>query len=110
MFETFGNKVMIKSSPETIDKGLAGKIGKIFGETTPSMMDFEIIGELKEDYALGVYFEDIKQQIWFSEDLIELLDNGSGTEISLNGIDKKWIKDPNGKWVTIITKPSAKKK
>jgi hypothetical protein len=35
MFGTFGNKVIIKSTPETINKGLSGKIGKIYGDTIP---------------------------------------------------------------------------
>ena len=44
MFDTFGNKVQIKRTPETEEKGLADKIGEIYGQTTPSIMDFEIIG------------------------------------------------------------------
>ncbi len=99
MFNTFGNKIKIKSSSETEAKGLAGKIGEIYGETTPSMMDFEIIGTPEEDYALNVYFEELKESFWFDKELLEHLDNGEGAEMTLDGIDKKWTKDESGEWI-----------
>jgi hypothetical protein len=98
MFDSFGNSVRIKSSPETINAGLAGKIGRVFGETTPSMMDVDLIGPLKEDYALNVYFEDIKKSFWFDPSLLENLDNGAGTTMTLDGVEREWIKDENGQW------------
>ncbi|GAA0876463.1 hypothetical protein GCM10009118_28730 [Wandonia haliotis] len=105
MFNTFGNKVRIKRTPETEEKGLANKEGEIYGQTTPSMMNFEIIGTLKEDFAINVHFDDLNQSFWFTEDLIEQLDNGQGTEITLDGIKKKWTKDKNGEWVEEDTSP-----
>lgn len=48
MFDTFGNKVRIKRTIETEEKGLADKEGEVYGQTTPSMMDFEVIGTLTE--------------------------------------------------------------
>ena len=95
----FGNKVKIKSSPETIEKGLAGKTGVVYGETTPSMMDFDIIGTPNEDYALNVHFEDLNEGYWFDPELIEHLDNGEGTVITLEGVDKKWTKGSGGEWM-----------
>jgi hypothetical protein len=109
MFDTFANKVRIKRTPETEEKGLAEKVGEVFGQTTPSMMDFEIIGNLKEDFAINVYFEDLGESYWFSEELIEHLDNGQGAEITLDGIDKKWTKGENGEWIEEDTSPTITK-
>jgi hypothetical protein len=99
MFDTFGNKVKIKSSPETETKGLAGKTGEIFGHTTPSVTGVEVIGQTDKDFALNVYFDDRQESFWFDESLIEQLDNGAGTEMTLDRIDKKWTKDSNGNWI-----------
>ncbi len=108
MFDTFGNKVRIRKTSETTEKELAGKIGEVFGQTTPSMMDFEIIGTLKEDVAINVHFEDLNESFWFAKDLIEHLDNGQGAEITLDGIDKKWTKEENGDWIEEDTKQDNK--
>ena len=97
MFDTFGNKVKIKSSPETETKGLAGKTGETYGHTTPTVTGVEVIGKTEKDFALNVYFDDLKESFWFDESLIEQLDNG--TEMTLDGVDKKWSKDSNGNWI-----------
>jgi hypothetical protein len=107
MFITFGNKVKIKKSPETDEKGLTGRVGEIFGETTPSMMDLEIIGIPKEDYAVNVFFEELKESFWFDVNLLENLDNGEGVVITLDGIDKKWKKNADGKWIEESTKNNS---
>ncbi|PIQ14979.1 MAG: hypothetical protein COW67_10890 [Flavobacteriales bacterium CG18_big_fil_WC_8_21_14_2_50_32_9] len=109
MFDTFGNKVRIRRTPETEEKGLADKEGEVYGHTTPSMMDFEIVGNLKEDFAINVYFEDLSESFWFAEELVEYLNNGQGTEITLDGIDKKWIKGDNGEWFEEDTSPTWEK-
>lgn len=99
MFDSFGNKVRIKRTSETEEKGLADKVGEVLGSTTPSMMEFEIIGKLNKDFAINVHFNDLRESFWFSEDLIENMDNGKGTQIILNKIDKKWTKGENGEWI-----------
>ncbi|TCK64676.1 hypothetical protein DFQ05_2659 [Winogradskyella wandonensis] len=108
MFDAFGNKVRIKSTPETENKGLAGKEGEVFGQTTPSMMDVEVIGSLTEDIAINVHFEDLNESFWFAEDLIENLDNGQGTEITIDGVGKKWTKGENGEWIEENVKQDSK--
>lgn len=105
MFDTFGNKVRIKRTTETEEKGLADKEGEVYGQTTPSMMDFEVIGTLIEDVAINVHFDDLNESFWFAEDLIEHIDNGAGAEITLDGIDKKWTKGENGDWIEEDTSP-----
>ena len=109
MFDTFGNKVQIKRTPETEEKGLADKIGEIYGQTTPSIMDFEIIGTLKKDIAFNVHFEELNKSFWFAEELLEYIDNGEGAEITLDGIDKKWTKNASGEWIEEDTKPKKNK-
>jgi hypothetical protein len=107
MFDSFGNKVKIKDSPETQEKGLAGKVGEVYGQTTPSMMDFEIIGTPKDDFAVNVYFEDLKDSYWFDADLLETIDDGQGSVITLDGVDKKWTKGQNGHWIEEETRPTT---
>lgn len=110
MFNSFGNKVKIKQSPETIEKGFAEKTGEVYGHTTPTVTGVEVIGKTEKDFALNVYFEDLKESFWFDESLIEQLDNGAGTEMTLDGVDKKWTKDSNGNWIEEdLSKDSNKK-
>ena len=99
MFNSFGNKVKIKNTPETEMIGLAGKIGEIYGHTTPTVTGVEVIGQTDKDFALNVYFEDKKEAFWFDENLIEELDKGEGSEFTLDGINKKWRKDSTGNWI-----------
>lgn len=99
MFDSFGNSVRIKSSPETRSKGLDGKVGIVYGETTPSMMGFEIIGTPSEDFAINVFFEDLDTSFWFDANLLEKVDDGQGMVITLDGVDKKWTKGKNGEWI-----------
>jgi hypothetical protein len=110
MFEKFGNKVKIKSSPETGRRGLAGKTGEIFGHTIPSASGVEVIGDTGEDFAYNVFFRDIRASFWFDEDLLEHLDNAAGTTITLDGAEKKWTKNSDGKWVEEDVSPVSKKK
>lgn len=107
MFDSFGNKVKIKDSPETLEKGLAGKIGDVYGQTTPSMMDFEIIGTPKDDFAVNVYFDDLNTSYWFDADLLETVDDGQGAVITLDGVNKKWTKGQNGEWIEEDTTPTT---
>ena len=86
-------------------KDLRIKKVSVYGQTTPSMMDFEIIGTLTEDVAINVHFDDFNKSFWFAEGLIEHIDNGQGTVITLDGIDKKWIKGENGDWIEQDTSP-----
>lgn len=106
MFDSFGSKVKIKDSPVTREKGLAGKVGEVYGQTTPSMMDFEIIGTPKDDFAVNVYFDDLQTSYWFDADLLETIDDGQGSVITLDGVDKKWTKGENGQWIEEDTTPT----
>ena len=94
----FGDNVRIRSSPETESKGLAGLIGQMYGQTTPSVTDVEVIGELTSDYAINVFFEDRNESFWFAPALLEFVNHAPGTEIRLDGVAKKWVRTEDGEW------------
>ncbi len=95
---SFGDNVRIIGTPLTMKSGLAGLIGNVYGETTPSVTNVEVIGELRDDLAFNVYFEDKKDNYWFAPDLLEFVDHAPGTIITLDGVDKKWVRTDNGEW------------
>jgi hypothetical protein len=95
---TFGDSVRIRPSPETESKGLAGLVGNVYGQTTPSVSGVEVIGELTADYAINVFFEDRHESFWFAPALVEFVDRAPGTEITLDGVPKKWVRMETGEW------------
>jgi hypothetical protein len=94
----FGDNVRIRLSVETESKGVAGLIGQVYGQNTPSVTGFEVIGELTSDYAINVFFEDRQESFWFSPTLVEFLDHAPGTEITIQGVAKKWVRTESGEW------------
>ena len=102
---SFGDNVRVRSTPVTEERGLAGLSGQVYGETTPSVMDVEVIGQPKTDYAINVFFETQKKSYWFASDLLELVDHAAGTEIILKGIPKKWVRSESGEWIERPEKP-----
>ncbi|HEX3466808.1 MAG TPA: hypothetical protein VHT05_01780 [Candidatus Elarobacter sp.] len=82
----------------TAEKGLAGRIGAVHGWTTPSSTGVDVIGSAESDYALSVQFEGRDGSLWFSEDLLEFVDHGAGTTVTLDGADKKWVRTESGSW------------
>jgi hypothetical protein len=101
---SFGDNVRVRSTPETESRGIAESRGQIYGETTPSVTGIAAIGTLQSDYAINVYFKDRKDSVWLAPELVEFLDHGAGTEISLEGVPKKWTRDATGKWIEKSTK------
>ena len=96
---TFGDNVRLLSTPETEALGVAGQTGVVYGETTPSVTGVTVIGQLVGDYALNVNFEGRKDTLWFAPQLLEFVDHGAGTEISLDGVPKKFTRNASGEWV-----------
>jgi hypothetical protein len=78
---------------------VAGRTGNVFGETTPSRSDVTVIGNPSRDWALNVFFEELNQSFWFAEDLLEFLDHGPGSTITLDGVPKKWVRQESGEWL-----------
>ena len=95
---SFGDNVRILSSAETESKGLAGLTGGVYGQTTPSVSAVEVIGEVSSDYAINVFFEGRDESFWFAPSLVEFVDHAPGTEMTLDGVPKKWVRTASGEW------------
>jgi hypothetical protein len=99
MTARFGDNVRIADSPETQAKGIAGLVGIVYGETTPSISEIDVVGEAVDDFALNVCVDGIEEEIWLAPDLVEFLDHGAGQTIRLDGVDKEWVRSESGEWV-----------
>ena len=107
---SFGDNVRVSAGPDTVARGLAGEVGVVFGETTPSVTGVEVIGVLLTDYAINVHFEHRKQSFWFAPELLEFVDHAPGTEIRLDGVPKKWTRAADGSWIEEETIGPTKRK
>lgn len=92
------DRVRIRRSEETQRLGLADKEGQVFGWTTPSVTGVAVIGPAAEDHAVNVHFEELGESFWFAESLVETIDRGAGTVISLDGQDREWVRLADGEW------------
>jgi hypothetical protein len=100
---SFGDNVRIRSTPLTQQLRLADLVGNVHGETTPSVMGIAVIGNSAEDHAIHVFFDDRKEGFWFAPELLEFVDHAPGTEVTIDGVPKKWIRSATGEWVEIGT-------
>ena len=94
----FGSTVRIKSTPETEAAGYAGKEAICSGESIPSTSGVEVFGQLREDYAVSVSLLESEDEIWLDPSLLELVHDGVGMTIELEGVDKKWTRTEDGSW------------
>jgi hypothetical protein len=94
----FGDRVRILPDASTEARGLAGKVGTVYGQTTPSATNPDVIGAPLKDYAVSVFIEDVQEQFWFAEQLLEVLDHGAGCVARLDGVDKEWVRNTEGSW------------
>ncbi len=106
---SFGDNVRVLATPLTEGLELAGLVGQVHGETTPSVTGVEVIGGVSEDYAINVFFDDRKESYWFVAELLELIDHAPGTEITLDGVPKKWVRTASGDWAESDTDNSEHK-
>ena len=97
----FGDNVRILSSPETEKIGLSGKTGQVYGETTPSSTSVTVIGELIDDYAINVSVDDAGGEYWFSPNLLEFINHGEGTEITIG--NRGVVRNADGSWEDFVT-------
>jgi hypothetical protein len=100
---SFGDKVRVLRTELTEQRGLAGLNGVVYGVTTPSATGVSVIGESNEDLAINVFFAERKEGLWFSPRLLEFVEHVPGTEITLKGIPKKWVRSVSGEWKEIAT-------
>ena len=95
---SFGDNVRVRDTAATQAAGVAGLTGPVYGETTPSTTEVDVIGEVTNDYAINVHFEERGESLWFAPELLELVDHGAGAEITIDGVDKKWTRTESGEW------------
>lgn len=84
----FGDNVRVLSTPETKALDLAGQVGQVYGETTPSVTGVVVVGQLVRDYAVNVHFDGRTDTLWFAPELLEFVDHAAGTEIRLDKVPK----------------------
>jgi hypothetical protein len=96
---SFGDTVRVVSAPETERIGIGGKTGPVYGETTPTISGADVIGTLTRDFTLNVYFEDMQQSFWLAEHLVELIDHGEVTTMTVDGSDKVLVRRADGEWI-----------
>ena len=94
----FADRVRIKATEDTERLGLAGREGRVYGWTTPSSTGVVVIGEMRDDSAINVHFDDSNSNFWFSAELVETIDHGAGTVVSLDGQDIEWVRLTDGTW------------
>jgi hypothetical protein len=93
----FGDHVRIRATPLTARLGLAGLIGTVYGETTPSITGVEVIGDVIDDYAVNVMIERRKEALWFGPQLVEFVDHAAGSEVRIGS--KCFVREQNGEWI-----------
>ena len=93
---SFGDNVRVRDTSATRAAGVSGLVGQVHGFTTPSVTGIDVIGDLKEDYAIGVYFEEVGKALFFVPDLLEFIDHSAGTDVKIDGTE--WIRTEDGDW------------
>jgi hypothetical protein len=91
-----GDNVRIRLTPDTHALGLAGKIGQVYGHTTPFVTSIKFIGDSRQDLAFNVFFKDLNRAFWFAPELLEYVNDVSGTGVKIG--DKKWMRSGSGEW------------
>ena len=104
------DNVRIRATPATEAAGVAGRIGNVAGFTTPSPTSVNVIGEVKDDLAFRVIFENSQVQLWFAPELLEFVDHAPGLEIQIG--NTRLIRRADGGWINnsikaIISRPPA---
>ena len=97
MSTSFGDNVRVVETPLTTGLGLAGLVGQVYGETTPSVTRVEVVGEAGGDYAVAVQFDGKPESIWFAPQLLEFIDHAPGTEVVVG--NKRIVRSASGEWV-----------
>jgi hypothetical protein len=94
----FGDNVSVVDAPPTRRSGHATRVGVCYGMTTPSVTGVEVIGDVVNDVALNVHFEnDAVPDAWFAPQLVTLVDHAVGSHATVG--DHSFVKTADGAWV-----------
>jgi hypothetical protein len=96
---SFGDNVRIVDNELTRRLGVAGLVGQIYGETTPSITGVSVIGEATSDHAVNVHFDGRSDTMWFAPNLVVFVDHAPGTEIGIDGAGETLVRQADGSWV-----------
>jgi hypothetical protein len=103
----YGDNVRIRRTPETERLGIADAIGNVYGETTPSESQVEVIGEPRSDHAFHVYFDSLQKSYWLTPGMLEFVDHAPGTEVHVHGTSFKSVRQRDGSWKEVPIGPAA---
>ena len=97
---TFGDTVRVRSTEETEAAGLAGLVGRVFGETIPSMSGEEVVLTPGMDYAIGVHFDELERMLFLPHDVLEFIDHGpnQSQQIKTERGLATWVRLESGEW------------
>lgn len=70
----FGARAKVMATAETEAAGIAGWIGTVFGQTTPSLSKVSVLGVPHNDFAINLNFGKPSESYWFAEHLLELVE------------------------------------
>lgn len=98
---SFGDRARVRPTPATQAAGVAGLVGDVYGETTPSVTGITVIGPWKDDYAVNVHFDERQGEFWFHPDDLEFVDHAPGTAFTLPSVDRTWRRTESGEWEEI---------
>jgi hypothetical protein len=104
-FSNWFDRVLVQTTSVTEEAGLAGRTGQVYGETRPSASGVardQIIGELTEDNAVNVHFDELKKSFWLTRDLLEFVDNAPGTQITVGSTTR--VRAATGEWIETSAK------
>jgi hypothetical protein len=94
----FGDRVRICDTESMQERGFAGRVGNVFGESIPSSSGVgPVIGDRGDDLAFSIFFDDTREQEWFAPHLLEFVDHGGADTMSLDG-GPSYTRDTDDAW------------
>jgi hypothetical protein len=90
------DRVRVRSTALTDSLGLAGRVGLVYGQTTPSITGVQGIGDEGNDHGFCIRFEDGDQEVWLASDLVEFVDHAPGSTARIG--QRSHIRDEKGVW------------
>ena len=96
----FGDRVRIRSTPETVGLGIAERVGVVYGQSIPSKSGVgPVVGDRGEDYAFNVDFQDGSDGLWYAPHLVDFVDFAPGTEVMVGS--EFYVRTSAGGWALI---------
>lgn len=95
---TLGDRARVSTAPATERLGLDGRIGVVYGLTTPSADagQVEVVGESAMDIAVGVELEGDDHITWIAAELLEFVEHDGAREAQVG--ERRFVRGPDGQW------------